>query len=83
MKSHLNQILQQIFKVCTIPRLTFSFSHVPRIFLMAIHLILFGSLKMVKFDRFILQEKDFRNASNQKKKDKKFPYKSSYFRKKP
>ena len=41
------------------------------------------SIKMVKFDRFILQEKDFRNASNQKKKDKKFPYKSSHFRKKP
>ena len=38
--------------------------------LMAIHLILFGSLKMVKFDRFILQEKDFRNASNQNKRKK-------------
>ena len=53
---------------------------------MAIHLILFGSLKMVKFDRFILQEKDFQNASNhgvQKKKEKKFPYKSSYLEKNP
>ena len=41
---------------------------------------------MVKFDRFILQEKDFQNASNhgvQKKKDKKFPYKSSYLEKNP